>query len=441
MKDQLTAGFAGLVTRLPAVVLDVTAEGVIAWANTRTEALFGRPPAGESLFAHLDRPSIVKLKRLLSEESGAGPAPAVCELNLELGGDIETRRFAVVRGDGSGGRLWLVEEPSDPHLAKLHDELTSTNADLVGAQRELTKKTVRLTQALDEIERKLAENETLSRQLRERNEEVEAQNGELLAMTEELHHGQDELLQLNQQLERRTRELQIALSGRSRFYAAMSHELRTPVNAVMGYNDLLLAGVYGELSEQQEIAVERSQKAVRHLRELINDVLDLSRIESGRIQVEIHDVDVPQLLADIVDMVRPLAAAQGAEVHLVASGECPSIIRSDARRLRQIVLNLLSSAIRGGEGAPVWVRCFPSMAGGIEVEVVDNGPGMAPDELATIFDEFGQGSPVQEQSGTGLGLSIARRLAHLLGGRLNASSTLGAGTTFRLTLPKTPPTA
>jgi signal transduction histidine kinase len=218
----------------------------------------------------------------------------------------------------------------------------------------------------------------------------------------------------------------------------MSHELRTPVNAVLGYNDLLLAGVYGELNEQQEVAIERSQRAVRHLRDLINDVLDLSGIESGRSSLEIRPVALEEVIGETVAVVEPMSRAQGTTIHW--AGRCPEVLETDARRLRQILLNLLSHTIKYGAGKPVWIRCEASAYGGVDIEVVDNGPGISPEELSHVFDEF---IPLagQAQSGTGLGLSIALRLSRLLGGDLVAESTSGVGTTFRLKLPRKPPAA
>ncbi|HLL45426.1 MAG TPA: ATP-binding protein, partial [Longimicrobiaceae bacterium] len=339
-------------------------------------------------------------------------------------------------------RVWLVELPRDARSSRLHEELHEVNSELVNTKRDLTKEKARLVRALDELERELHENERLSQEFQRQNEEMEAQNEELLAMTEELHAGQDQLLRLNHQLERRTRELQIAISARNRFYAAMSHELRTPINAVMGYNDLLLASVYGRLAEQQELAIERSQRAARHLRELVGDILDISRIELGKFDVQPETLELPRLVEDLFAAVRPLADGRGSTLHLVG-GDAPCPVVSDPRRVRQIVLNLLSNAIKFGNGKPVLVRCGQSSEGGVELEVVDGGDGIAPEDLGRIFDDFVQlGTDViGGAEGTGLGLPISRRLAQLLGGRLEVSSTRGVGSTFRLVLPPSIPAA
>lgn len=223
-----------------------------------------------------------------------------------------------------------------------------------------------------------------------------------------------------------------AVESRNRFYAAMSHELRTPINAILGYADLLLAGAYGSLTEVQIEGLERSQRAARHLLELVNDVLDLSKLEAGKLTFEKSLVNLPELLQDLFATVQPLAEEQGSDLELMEN-PCEKSIRTDPRRVRQILLNLLSNAIKFGEGKPVRVRCLPTADGGVAVEVIDHGPGIPEDDIPRIFEEFVQlGS---EPRGTGLGLPISRSLAELLGGSLEVESKLGERSTFTLQLP------
>lgn len=228
-----------------------------------------------------------------------------------------------------------------------------------------------------------------------------------------------------------------AIAARARFYASMSHELRTPINAVIGYNDLMLAGVYGDLNEKQLHGIERSQNAARHLLELVNDVLDLSKIEAGKIEIEVEPVSVPALVDDLFTTVGPLAERQGTELRLHCADQMPRL-QTDPRRVRQILLNLLSNAIKFGEGKPVEVHCAGTAAGGARIEVEDHGTGIPAEGAARIFDEFVQ-LPNASEGGTGLGLSISRRLAELLGGALSVESVEGQGSTFRLVLPATAP--
>jgi PAS domain S-box-containing protein len=226
-----------------------------------------------------------------------------------------------------------------------------------------------------------------------------------------------------------------ALAARSRFYAVMSHELRTPINAILGYNDLMLAGVYGPLEGGLAESIQRSQRATRHLLELVNDVLDLSKLEAGKMDVVPEVVNVEELLQELLATIRPLAEERGTEL-TVSAERCRDPIVTDPRRVRQIVLNLVSNAIKFGDDKPVEVRCAPDDAGGVQLEVVDFGRGIPAEDLPRIFDEFVQ-LPSAAEGGTGLGLPISKRLAELLGGELHAESTLGAGSVFRLRLPPT----
>jgi signal transduction histidine kinase len=225
-----------------------------------------------------------------------------------------------------------------------------------------------------------------------------------------------------------------AIAARARFYAAMSHELRTPINAIIGYNELLLTSIYGPLTPEQAVGLGRGQRAARHLLELVNDVLDLSKLEAGKMELMPERVRIPLLIDDLFTTIRPLADEHGCELSLDGTA-CSQPIHTDPRRVRQILLNLLSNAIKFGAGHPVRVRCSSGADGGAVVEVEDRGPGVDEADIPRIFEEFVQlGS--SEKSGTGLGLPISRRLAELLGGRLTARSRVGSGSTFRLELPR-----
>ncbi len=221
--------------------------------------------------------------------------------------------------------------------------------------------------------------------------------------------------------------------SRSRFYAAMSHELRTPLNAIIGYNDLLLAGIYGPLAPEQTGGIERSQKASYHLLDVVNDVLDLSKIEAGKVDVEHGEVRVAALVDDLFTTVSTLAERHGSELRMVCADGVGSI-HSDARRVRQILLNLLSNAIKFGEGRPVEVQCRRLPSGRVAIDVVDHGRGIAPHDQERIFEEFVQLDDAGG-TGTGLGLPISRRLAQLLGGSLTVESEPGRGSRFRVELP------
>ena len=257
-------------------------------------------------------------------------------------------------------------------------------------------------------------------------EEALRRQAESLAATSE------ELRSLNEELSRRQEALEEAMSARSRFYASMSHELRTPINAILGYTSLMLEDVYGTMTDQQVFGLERAKKAAQHLLELVNDVLDLSKIEAGKMELLVEPVAFPDVVNELFITVGPLAEKSGTPLNISADGE-PFTVETDPRRIRQILLNLLSNALKFGDGKPVTVYCRQRADGGVEVDVEDRGEGIPADETHAIFDEFVQ---LHGTQGTGLGLPISRRLAQLLGGSLEIVRTqVGEGSTFRLSLP------
>jgi PAS domain S-box-containing protein len=228
-------------------------------------------------------------------------------------------------------------------------------------------------------------------------------------------------------------EREKAIAVRSRFFAAMSHELRTPINAILGYSDLLLAGVYGKLTDPQQQGLERAQSAGRHLLELVNDVLDLSKLEAHKLEIQVEEVSIPALVDDLFNTLGPLAVERGSELEIDVA-QCEGTVMTDPRRVRQILLNLISNALKFGEGQPVTVRCKTGADGSVTMSVIDRGIGIAEEDIDRTFEEFVQLS-AEERRGTGLGLSISRGLAELLGGELRAQSTLGEGSTFSLWIP------
>jgi len=257
----------------------------------------------------------------------------------------------------------------------------------------------------------------------------------LRVQAESLETNAAELRALNDALQARQEELEHAMTARNRFYASMSHELRTPINAIIGYNTLLLDHIYGPLNEKQTHGLERTHKAANHLLELVNDVLDLSKIEAGKIELTLQPVPFPGIIEDLFVTVRPLADEHQTTLELRVDGS-PKAIISDPRRVRQILLNLLSNAIKFGRGKPILVEASLEASDHIEIAVTDQGAGIDRDDLPRIFDEFVQLSNSQQLGGTGLGLPISKRLATLLGGELRVSSEKGKGSTFRLALPE-----
>lgn len=235
----------------------------------------------------------------------------------------------------------------------------------------------------------------------------------------------------------RTVELEAALQTRSRLYSSINHELRTPLSAIMLHQELLLSGALGALTPDQAESLERANTAASHLLDLVVDVLDLSKLEAGRVTVTPVSTSLGEMLRALHATARPLVHRYGSELHLDL-GSGPDEIVTDPQRVRQVLLNLLSNAAKFGRGEPVLLRRRDGHDGEVRLEVLDRGIGIGEEDLPVIFDDFVQVGRIQE-GGTGLGLAISRRLADLLGGRLEVESEIGVGSTFRLVLPHAHP--
>lgn len=251
-----------------------------------------------------------------------------------------------------------------------------------------------------------------------------------------------ELASRNAELEEQRSQLVRASRLKSQFLATMSHELRTPINAIIGYNSLIRDGVFGSLTEKQATGLDRMRRAADHLLLLINDILDLSRIEAGKTSFHATEVDVRSSLDKLSESVRPMAEEKGLDFILDVDLEVTTIW-TDETRLGQVLLNLLSNAVKFTKEGSVRLHARPAGGGdGLCMEVIDTGVGIKRANLEAIFDEFTQvdQSETREQGGTGLGLAISRKLTRLMGGSLSVSSTPGKGTTFSVVLPPVPPT-
>ncbi len=244
-----------------------------------------------------------------------------------------------------------------------------------------------------------------------------------------------------QEIALKNEELLKASRLKSQFLANMSHELRTPMNSIIGYSEVLLDGLDGDLSEEQKEDVRAILRSAEHLLKLINEILDLSKIEAGHMKVEVADVRLRDVVKDVLTVVEPLAAPKGLRLEL-SIREDDLMVRADRDRVRQVVMNLLSNAVKFTDRGRVTVRLFRDTDFGV-VEVEDTGPGIPENELGRIFEEFHQvdGATTRKHGGTGLGLSIARRFVELMGGRLTVRSVLGDGSVFRLALPLVRPRA
>jgi signal transduction histidine kinase len=240
---------------------------------------------------------------------------------------------------------------------------------------------------------------------------------------------------LFREIEDKGHQLEIASKHKSQFLANMSHELRTPLNAILGYAELIMDDIYGEVPEKIRDVLERVQKSGQHLLSLINAVLDLSKIEAGQLTLSISEYSIQEAVYTAMTSVESLAAEKQLKLAVELSPNLP-IARGDERRIVQVVLNLVGNAIKFTEAGEVKVR-VTAADGTFIVAVSDTGPGISDEDQGKIFEEFQQAdsSSTKQKGGTGLGLSIAKRIIEMHGGRIWVESSLGKGSTFCFTLP------
>jgi signal transduction histidine kinase len=242
---------------------------------------------------------------------------------------------------------------------------------------------------------------------------------------------------MSDELQRVYGELEKASQLKSDFLATMSHELRTPLNAIIGFSEVLQQQMFGELNERQLAYVDDVLEAGEHLHSLINDVLDLAKIEAGRMELDVSRVAIPDVLKSAVSMHLERASRGGIDLALT-SEPAEITVTADERRVRQVVFNLLSNAVKfTPDGGRVDISARAD-DGHVAIAVADTGPGIPVGDLETIFEEFEQSSEGKKVEGTGLGLPLSRKLVELHGGRLWVESEVGRGSTFRFTLPVCP---
>jgi signal transduction histidine kinase len=240
---------------------------------------------------------------------------------------------------------------------------------------------------------------------------------------------------MNDELRRLYTELEETSRHKSEFLASMSHELRTPLNAIIGFSEVLREEMFGAVNEKQAEYLDDIISSGNHLLSLINDVLDLSKVEAGQVELEVGPFSLREALERGVVMVREQATEEGVQVELSAGPEV-DVVDGDERRIKQVIFNLLSNAVKftptGGEVDVSAIR----VNGEVRVSVADTGPGIAPRDHERIFEEFQQtDAGLERLEGTGLGLALSKRLVELHGGRIWLESELGKGSTFVFTLP------
>ena len=282
-----------------------------------------------------------------------------------------------------------------------------------------------------------AESERLKREAVEKTklyEQLKQVSGEL---ERRIRAATADIARQNELLRRQAIDLERASTQKSQFLANMSHEFRTPLNAILGYTSMLLQGVAGNLSPAARRQIGRIESNGRHLLTIINEILDLSRIEAGRMPLRPTTFPVPGLMAEVKAELEPIIIGSKLTVRLDLDGELRPIT-ADRQKVKQILLNLLSNALKFTHQGSVTMRARWLPHGRLlALSVADTGIGIAPADQEGIFDDFRQvdNSPTRAYGGAGLGLSICRRLAQMLDGRITLESEVGNGSTFTLTLP------
>jgi signal transduction histidine kinase len=244
-----------------------------------------------------------------------------------------------------------------------------------------------------------------------------------------------ENVRLFDEIQDKSHQLELASQHKSQFLANMSHELRTPLNAILGYTELILDNIYGEAPDKMRAVLDRIQSNGKHLLGLINDVLDLSKIEAGQLTLSLADYSPKDLVQGVYVAVEPLAAQKGLSLRTEIQPNMAAA-RGDDRRLAQVLLNLVGNAIKFTESGEVLIQASQN-DGMLSVAVRDTGPGIAAADHGKIFEEFQQAdnTSTRKKGGTGLGLAISRRIVEMHGGKIGVESDLGKGSTFTFTVP------
>jgi signal transduction histidine kinase/DNA-binding response OmpR family regulator/CHASE3 domain sensor protein len=342
----------------------------------------------------------------------------------------------------------------DDRIVDLLDE----TSDLIGVALRSAHFRAQLQAALEETQRQSEELQVQSEELRVSNEELEEQGRALKESQVRLEQQQVELEQTNSQLEEqaqtletqrdelertaatvelKARELEQASQYKSDFLANMSHELRTPLNSLLILSKLLGDNPEGTLSEEQVKYARTIQSSGNDLLTLINDILDLSKIEAGHLQIQSESVPLERLVNDVRQVFQPVADERGLEFEITLAGDCPAAIDTDRQRLEQVLKNLLSNAFKFTQAGSVRLAVAPAGEDRLAFAVSDTGIGISPEQQQGIFEAFRQadGTISRQYGGTGLGLSISRELGRLLGGAITLESQLGRGSTFTVTVP------
>ena len=443
---------AGLLAAVPNAVLIVDGDARLIEANTAAQSMFGHrredllgsrldlllpTPDHENHTAHISRyfgrPFVQTLGQAVvhtARRTSGEEFPVEISLSpLRLLGDSSTSDFYTgesMPGDDATGQNYTIcivrditeRQATESPMRRSHEEL----------ERRVHERTADLAQANDYLQFEIAERKKAQEEIQRHVVQLEDAAQKIREQSFALH------------LEKERADA--ANRAKSEFLANMSHEIRTPMTAILGYADLLRDRVTDSADHE---AIDTIRRNGDHLLAIINDILDLSKIESGRLDVECIPCSPSQLVADVVALVRPRADEKGLQLAVEFDGPIPAIVHSDPFRLRQILINLIGNAIKFTDRGRVLVKVGRTNSAlthspqttHLRLSVSDTGIGISPDKLDRLFQPFTQAdaSTTRRYGGTGLGLAICKRLCDMLAGELNAESTLGQGSTFRLSIP------
>jgi PAS domain S-box-containing protein len=403
---RMTARYEAILAADPDIIAEVDKDKVYTWVNDAGRLFFGDDVVGNEAARYFlgDQETYERVQPLF-----AGSADTIYVESWQRRADGERRllgwwcRMITDESGRPAGALSTARDITDQKAAEV---------ELRGYRSHLEALVLERTSELDAA-----------------NEELASQNEELVSLNEELDGTNADLVRTSAELERADR-------AKSEFLAGMSHELRTPLNSIIGFTGVMRQGLAGPLTEEQQRQLAMISDSGIHLLSLVNDVLDLARIEAGRLELTLQDIDVEELAHQAVETVRPLAEQRGLRLS-VGVEPCCDVLRSDARSLNQILLNLLGNAVKFTEAGEVSlsVRCRDDE---LMFDVADTGIGIAPDRVDKVFDEFKQYDQpgFAKPEGTGLGLPVSRRLAERLCGRIDLRSKVGEGSVFTLVVPR-----
>src|ERR1051325_7320423 len=355
---------------------------------------------------------------LLFQERGDAPRNRA-QLQAIRGNDTKVTsfisEFALLEDDARRERMVLLNPVTGSELPV---ELVS------GKVRNERRETIAIVSVLHDLTKQV-ENERLYDALKQLNSELEGRIREATA----------DLAEQNARLQWQSQEVERANKLKSEFLASMSHELRTPINALIGYTALLLDGVLGDISTKQRDALTRGRAAAEHLLALINDILDLAKIEAGKMPLHVTEVAMSEIVKEVAQQIEPMVRKKQLEFITLVDDDTPPLV-TDRTKVKQVLLNLLSNAVKFTSKGGVTLAAKP-VANGVQIDVIDTGIGIRKTDLQAIWEDFRQvdQSRTREFGGTGLGLSITRKLLDRLGGSVTVQSVYGEGSTFAVTLP------